>query len=380
MKQYRLFFSWQNDRTEFKTIISSALKKIAKKLADEDIELVIDQDTRDRIGVRNIAIEVLDKISKCDIFVADLTPITVYKPKESNKLPKFMPNSNVMFELGYALHAKGESRVIALASLNKSENEFIELLPFDINHFTITPFMNEGGLKGLGCWVKKIITDIDEERNSHVPPFDCSLCFLSNEIFTNEITINPFYKHIHYTPQKEENKGTNIPGISPNPLAPILNIQQLFGKLPKTSLAETINYSLAPLKLVFKNMGAEPLDNLKIQIVTDNENVTFAKSNIVDSFSSIWDETHDDLFISEKSITQESSTLNPDDSISLRTFYIHVPHDLDKLELHWKLTSRRYKKEGTLYIHVAPQYFTETKEDNILIGKDKVEDFIKKKP
>ena len=378
MRQYRLFFSWQNDKVEVKTIISSALNKVVSKLAKEQIGLIIDQDTRERVGVQNIALEVLNKIKNCDIFVADLTPITVYKPKESNKLPKLMPNSNVMFELGYALHAKGESRVIALASLNKSENEFIEFLPFDINHFTITPFMNEGGLKGLGCWVKKIITDVDEERNSHVPPFDCSLCFLSNDTFTNEITISPLYKHIHYTSPKEENEGTNIPGISPNPLVPILNIQQLFGKLPKTSLSETINYSLAPLKLVFKNLGAEPLDNLKIQIVTDNENVTFARSNKVDSFSSIWDGTHDNLFISEKSITQESSTLNPDDSISLRTFYIHVPHDLDKLKMHWTLTSRRYKKEGILYIHIVPQYFSETKEDNILVGKDKIEDYIKR--
>ena len=197
MRQYRLFFSWQNDKVEVKTIISSALNKVVSKLAKEQIGLIIDQDTRERVGVQNIALEVLNKIKNCDIFVADLTPITVYKPKESNKLPKLMPNSNVMFELGYALHAKGESRVIALASLNKSENEFIEFLPFDINHFTITPFMNEGGLKGLGCWVKKIITDVDEERNSHVPPFDCSLCFLSNDTFTNEITISPLYKHIH---------------------------------------------------------------------------------------------------------------------------------------------------------------------------------------
>ena len=126
MKQYRLFFSWQNDRTEFKTIISSVLKKVATNLAKENIELVIDQDTRDRIGIRNIAVEVLDKISNCDIFVADLTPITTYNSKGSNKPLKLIPNSNVMFELGYVLHAKGENHVIALASLDKNTNEHKE--------------------------------------------------------------------------------------------------------------------------------------------------------------------------------------------------------------------------------------------------------------
>lgn len=84
MTQYRLFFSWQNDRTEIKAVISSALKKVADKFAKENVELIIDQDTRGRVGVRNIAIEVLDKIRNCDIFVADLTPITTYIPKIKN--------------------------------------------------------------------------------------------------------------------------------------------------------------------------------------------------------------------------------------------------------------------------------------------------------
>ena len=108
MERYRLFYSWQNDRKETKSVIMSALKNVKDRLAKEGIDLFLDQDTRERIGKRNIDAEVLEKIRKCDIFVADLTPVITYiPPKEQHDLPKHMPNSNVMYEYGYALHAKG---------------------------------------------------------------------------------------------------------------------------------------------------------------------------------------------------------------------------------------------------------------------------------
>ena len=77
MAEYRLFFSWQNDRKDTKAIINSALKRAKNRLKANGIDLFIDQDTRERVGKRNIDAEVLEKIRKCDIFVADLTPIIV---------------------------------------------------------------------------------------------------------------------------------------------------------------------------------------------------------------------------------------------------------------------------------------------------------------
>lgn len=77
-EQYRLFFSWQNDRKDTKKVINGALRKVAEQLKKEGLELLIDQDTRERVGKRNIDAEVLEKIRKCDIFVADLTPVITY--------------------------------------------------------------------------------------------------------------------------------------------------------------------------------------------------------------------------------------------------------------------------------------------------------------
>ena len=74
-------------------------------------------------------------------------------------MPKHMPNSNVMYEYGYALHAKGENQMIVLASLDKKQNEHIEYMPFDINHDTITLFTDEASLVGLTGWIRKIIDE-----------------------------------------------------------------------------------------------------------------------------------------------------------------------------------------------------------------------------
>lgn len=380
MKQYRLFFSWQNDRTEFKTIISSVLKKVATNLAKENIELVIDQDTRDRIGIRNIAVEVLDKISNCDIFVADLTPITTYNSKGSNKPLKLIPNSNVMFELGYVLHAKGENHVIALASLDKNTNEHIEFLPFDINHMTITLFTDEKSLSRLGNWIKRIIEHVDEERNTYVPQFACSLLFKSSANLTNEITISPQYKRILYVLKNEARQpiGTAVSPLWIDSIFQTRNsYQSLFGNQLTFSPKVSINCSLVPLHIVIKNQGTEALDNLKIHIVANHNNITFTDSNRVSPFSPHEIIKSDGLTINDKSITQQYLTINPDDTLSLGTIFIHVPHDLDKLELHWKLTSRHYKEEGILHINVSSQYFIDYKENNFLADTEIVEDYIK---
>lgn len=75
MKQYTLFYSWQNDRKGVKKIIRDALNKAKASLAKEGVELVLDEDTRGRVGNRDIVHAVLDKIKKCDVFLADVTPV-----------------------------------------------------------------------------------------------------------------------------------------------------------------------------------------------------------------------------------------------------------------------------------------------------------------
>ena len=73
---------------------------------------------------------VMKKISQCDIFVCDITPV-LYKHNHDRK--KLMPNSNVMFELGYAYHCLNSSQIIAVVNYNKV-NRLRGNMPFDIIH------------------------------------------------------------------------------------------------------------------------------------------------------------------------------------------------------------------------------------------------------
>ena len=74
--------------------------------------------------------EVMKKISQCDIFVCDITPV-LYKRNHDRK--KLMPNSNVMFELGYAYHCLNSSQIIAVVNYNKVKRLRGDM-PFDIIH------------------------------------------------------------------------------------------------------------------------------------------------------------------------------------------------------------------------------------------------------
>lgn len=388
MAEYRLFFSWQNDRKDTKAIINSALKKAKNKLKADGIDLFIDQDTRERVGKRNIEAEVLEKIRKCDMFVADLTPVTTYKPKDTHNLPKHMPNSNVMYEYGYALHAKGENRMIVLASLEKEKDEHIEFMPFDINHDTITLFTDEASLGGLTSWIRKIIVDVDKERESFVPPYDCSLHFITDEgyTYTDEITIRPRYKRIYYSGTTHINvdqsrvERVSIAEAITNPVKmqeAILSNYQL--PLAKISLAKPVNkkknLSFVPFNLIFQNKGKEALDNLKIRVSASDNRVIFDDTNEKNSFSMMSVRNINDTLISQYFISQDLHTLNPHDSLFFSTAYVHAPHDIGSFNLFWELGSRTYQANGVLTIHVEPEYEYDTIENDDLAGTEKIIDY-----
>ena len=380
MKQYRLFFSWQNDRKDIKNIISASLRKVVNKFASEGIELIIDQDTRGRVGKRNIPTDLLDKICKCDIFVADLTPVITYKLSESNSLPKHMPNSNVMYEYGYAFHAKGENRMIALAYIDSAKDEHIEYMPFDINHDTITTFTDQGSLSGLYQWIKKIIEHVDMERNAHIPEHDCALLFYSDEVFTDQVTIKPHYKKIYYIPTHQREYKDSVSSTSPNWLESVYSMQNAIAQLSKpvvprvTLVHRTINHSYVPLQLVFINKGTEPLDNLRIQIVSNDDRVSFADTNVDETFSLPTLKSIGDISITEKMAVQKVNTINPQDFFLFNYIYVHAPHDVETFTLHWTMSSRNYRSEGVLTINVTPQYEYSTIENDSLAGTEEVRD------
>lgn len=387
MKQYRLFFSWQSDRKDTKRIIKVALKTAKANLLKEGIELIVDEDTRERVGKRNIDAEVLEKIRKCDIFLADLTPvITYFPPKESHDLPKHLPNSNVMYEYGYAFHAKGEKRMIVLAALNKEKDEHIEYMPFDINHDTITLFKDENSLGDLHKWVKNIIEDVDLERAAFVPEYACAMRFHTSEGFTDTITIKPRYRRISYlskkaktdvTDETKESAAAELISDSFNKMRQAT--MQRFNFAPTSVLTvkpmkKTTKMSFAPIRLLFVNQGNTALDNLNILISPSDSRVTFANTNEEDSwgFPNILRDT--DTFARDMGVSQKVVTLNPQDSYFFDEVFVHAPHDIGSFKLLWHLNSRSFNDNGELTINVEPQYNNITCENDELAGTEEVKD------
>jgi hypothetical protein len=152
-----VFYAWQSD-LDPKTnrfFVGDGLEKAVKLLKREGLEVDprIDQDARDCSGSPDIAAEILKKINKCRVFVADVSIINggavvlapgknpggvevfslwekaLERKPDDLKRCRHSPNPNVMIELGYAARAHTWERVICV--INEAYGQ-IEELPFDI--------------------------------------------------------------------------------------------------------------------------------------------------------------------------------------------------------------------------------------------------------
>lgn len=125
--EYQIFYSWQADRPT-KTnrgLIREALDKAVKQI-DLDDSLIVESDREGVPGSPDILYTILEKIDRADIFVCDVSTVG------SSTKGKPIPNPNVIFELGYAMRAKGMQQILMV--LNTAYGQ-IEDLPFDLKRF-----------------------------------------------------------------------------------------------------------------------------------------------------------------------------------------------------------------------------------------------------
>ena len=130
---FKIFYAWQSNRPNNvnRGLIRAALDAAATELnADLEVEeavreVQIDQDTQGVPGSPPIAETILGKIRECNVFVPDLTFIP------SADGGRKTPNPNVLIEYGYALHALGDARIIAVFNETYGSSED---LPFDLHH------------------------------------------------------------------------------------------------------------------------------------------------------------------------------------------------------------------------------------------------------
>lgn len=130
MKELKLFFSWQSDVKDNHKIIGDALRKACDDIRSEgEFDIVYDESTWARSGSPVIEDVVLEKIQKCDLFVADLTPVATTSKKD-------LPNPNVMMELGVAKSSIIDGVILLLFTGDIDTNR----MPFDINHQRMSRF------------------------------------------------------------------------------------------------------------------------------------------------------------------------------------------------------------------------------------------------
>ena len=387
---FRVFFSWQSDRIEVKKAIHRELDTVAKKLKKEDINLIIDHDTRDRVGTQNIDIEVLQKILNCDIFIADITPVCKILSKNDASIPaKLIPNPNVMYESGYALAHKGLSKMIFLASLQHGET--IAQLPFDINHNTITSIHNLGQLPALSSMIRKIIDIVRNERISIKNAYDCNVCFRQDERILEQLTLTPQYKKILYV------SSTNRRNVQSQEKSPLVmsnlellmmyaeNIQKTSSLLAPPELvnakvySEEINHSICPMQIAVCNIGERALENLYLFLKLDNSGTAFVESNKESMAMRISLPKNNYLIVDENHIQSDMGILNPNMLQNISTIYLNIPSGVEQVTLYWSIQSTTHCQSGQLVIEVKPSYINETREDDSKKGKIEVLPYIEQK-
>jgi len=131
-----IFYSWQSDllNKTNRSFIEEALEKAAKAIRDDDsiqVEPVIDRDTVGVAGSPEISKTIFSKIDQAQVFVCDISIIN------HGADTRLTPNPNVLIELGYALRALGENRIIMV--LNDVYG-MPEVLPFDLRMRRVTRY------------------------------------------------------------------------------------------------------------------------------------------------------------------------------------------------------------------------------------------------
>ncbi len=133
MRTLNLFFSWQSDVKDNHKTITDALKAACDDIRSEgEYDIVYDESTWGRSGSPVIEDVVLEKIKKCDLFVADLTPVSTTNRKD-------LPNPNVLIELGVAKASMIDDVILLLYTGSIDTNR----MPFDINHQRLSSFSNK---------------------------------------------------------------------------------------------------------------------------------------------------------------------------------------------------------------------------------------------
>lgn len=181
-----IFYSWMSDRPSdqnmsyIRNCLTNDCSKLEKKLG---VKISLDSDSRKEKGDETIDAVILKKITHCDFFVCDITPIRKPLFASGRSQEKEIPNPNVLYELGFAVSALGWSRCILVWNEKYGD---LSKAPFDIrNHSTIAYRIGKKDLSFYEILNKKIKQYdelVKEWRSGKERSFDCEIYNRINQI------------------------------------------------------------------------------------------------------------------------------------------------------------------------------------------------------
>jgi len=195
----RIFYAWQDqlpkkyNRNAIRKALRIAAAELEAELSEngaEQFKIELDEATRGVSGSPNIPKEILGKIQRADIFVADVSSINFEQTDEEKKTP----NPNVVFELGYAAAHLGWNRIILLVN---EVHGSVKTLPFDFDRHRASPFQlaeNIGSDKTLKSMLRDAIGLIIKQQ----PPRPNSFNLAETKRARDLVTLRLLLGYIHW--------------------------------------------------------------------------------------------------------------------------------------------------------------------------------------
>lgn len=373
--EIKLFFSWQSDNKKAYNILRKALNDAKRHMEVMGIKLNIEQDTRDKTGAPDIARTIFEKIDNCQIFLADLTPISMVEGKEV----KLIPNPNVMFESGYAFHALGEEMVLLMTYLEKEQT--LSALPFDIKTRRITAFKDKKSLLRLSSWIIDAITQANANEQIRQEQRSCKVTFNDENC---SISVKPKYRQIYYfNPQSSPHKHVRSklindvifgPNLSQTLLKNYNSIICPFPQLVKPSIGKEHDRSRCPIDLSFYNMGSEAIENCNIKITLNNTNVSFVDTDVAKDHNLLIPLIfmNNDPTIKKDYISAHYNIINPNSSCHICKVFLCIPYGIETFVIHWHMDSKYFCKEGELFVNIEPEIQYDHIPDELKAGSDEI--------
>ncbi len=156
-----IFYSWQSDHNPARSKIGKALKEAVDHINNNHsprATLEVVEATRDEDGAGDIVQAIKKNIDLCMFAIFDVTNISQVlsidaengakqsKADSDVASAKCHPNSNVVFELSYALTKKNDDQILILKQ-NRTKDLLNDVTPFDFEHHRRVDFEQPGKLK-----------------------------------------------------------------------------------------------------------------------------------------------------------------------------------------------------------------------------------------